>query len=225
MTTEFARRRREFDATVNSMQPAITLRAADASDAPAIALIWHAGWPDGHLGNVPDALLPFRDEASFSRRAAATKIADMTVAMVNGDVVGIHGGRRRRARADLRRGHAPRSRGGRRAHHRRRAPRSEQPATVVPGSPSCRATLAPGSSMSAAAGPTTGSWSTWPRAASRFRFPPGATSRRCRTHRSPLEIARSSLQHRRWGGNNDAQRSSSDVDRTASECDCMPRFA
>jgi len=69
------------------MQPAITLRAADASDAPAIALIWHAGWPDGHLGNVPDALLPFRDEASFSRRAAE-RIADMTVAMVNGDVVG-----------------------------------------------------------------------------------------------------------------------------------------
>ena len=69
------------------MQPAITLRAADADDAPAIARIWHAGWPDGHLGNVPDALLAFRDEASFGRRAAA-RIPDMTVAVVNGDVVG-----------------------------------------------------------------------------------------------------------------------------------------
>ena len=69
------------------MQPAITLRAADASDAPAIARIWHAGWLDGHLGNVPDALLAFRDEASFGRRAAE-RIADMTVAVVNGEVVG-----------------------------------------------------------------------------------------------------------------------------------------
>ena len=65
----------------------ITLRAAVAGDAPAIARIWHAGWPDGHLGNVPDALLAFRDEASFGRRAAA-RIADTTVAAVDSEVVG-----------------------------------------------------------------------------------------------------------------------------------------
>ena len=65
----------------------ITLRAADAGDAPAIARIWHAGWPDGHIGNVPDALLAFRDEASFIRRAAE-RIADTTVALVSGEVVG-----------------------------------------------------------------------------------------------------------------------------------------
>ena len=65
----------------------ITLRVADAGDAPAIARIWHAGWPDGHIGNVPDALLAFRDEASFIRRAAE-RIADTTVALVSGEVVG-----------------------------------------------------------------------------------------------------------------------------------------
>jgi GNAT superfamily N-acetyltransferase len=83
----------ELDGTVISMEPAafqqqeITLRAAIAGDAPAIARIWHAGWPDGHLGNVPDALLAFRDESSFGRRAAE-RIADTTVAVVSGEVVG-----------------------------------------------------------------------------------------------------------------------------------------
>ena len=67
--------------------PDITLRGAAADDAPAIARIWHAGWPDGHLGNVPDALLAFRDEASFGRRAGE-RIADTTVAVVGGEVVG-----------------------------------------------------------------------------------------------------------------------------------------
>ena len=70
-----------------SQEPATTLRAARGDDAPAIARIWHAGWPDGHLGNVPDVLLAFRDEASFSRRAA-DRIADTTVAVVGGEVVG-----------------------------------------------------------------------------------------------------------------------------------------
>jgi ribosomal protein S18 acetylase RimI-like enzyme len=93
MASVSARRRRELDGTVISMEPAafqqrdITLRAAFADDAPAIARIWHAGWPDGHLGNVPDALLAFRDEASFVRRSAE-RIADTTVAVVSGEVVG-----------------------------------------------------------------------------------------------------------------------------------------
>ena len=68
-------------------QQDITLRVANAGDAPAIAQIWHAGWPDGHIGNVPDALLAFRDEASFIRRAAE-RIADTTVALVSDEVVG-----------------------------------------------------------------------------------------------------------------------------------------
>ena len=68
-------------------QQDITLRAAIAGVPPAIAQIWHAGWPDGHLGNVPDALLAFRDEVSFGRRAAE-RIVDTSVAVVSGEVVG-----------------------------------------------------------------------------------------------------------------------------------------
>jgi GNAT superfamily N-acetyltransferase len=93
MASVSAKRRRELDGTVISMgtaafqQQDITLRAAVAGDAPAIARIWHAGWPDGHLGNVPDALLAVRDESSFGRRAAE-RISDTTVAVVSGEVVG-----------------------------------------------------------------------------------------------------------------------------------------
>jgi hypothetical protein len=71
-----AKRRRELTATVISMEPAaipqseVTIRPAVAGDAAAITRIWLAGWTDGHLDNVPDALLAFRDEASFGRRAA-----------------------------------------------------------------------------------------------------------------------------------------------------------
>ena len=89
-----AKRRRELTATVISMEPAaiprseVTIRPAVAGDAPAITRIWHAGWTDGHLGNVPDALLAFRDEASFGRRAT-DRIADTTVAVVSGEVVGL----------------------------------------------------------------------------------------------------------------------------------------
>ena len=75
-----------MDGTVIDME-AVTLRTARTEDAPAIARIWHAGWRDGHLGNVPEALLVFRDEASFVRRAAE-RIADTTVAVVSGEVVG-----------------------------------------------------------------------------------------------------------------------------------------
>ena len=74
------------DGTVIDMET-VTLRRARTEDVPAIARIWHAGWPDGHLGNVPDALLAFRDEASFGRRAAE-RVADTMVAVVSGDVVG-----------------------------------------------------------------------------------------------------------------------------------------
>ena len=74
----------------------VTLRPAVPSDAPAIAEIWHSGWRDGHLGNVPDELLAIRTPESFHERAtaclAATTVADHdgTVAgfiMVTGDEV------------------------------------------------------------------------------------------------------------------------------------------
>ena len=47
----------------------VTLRPAVAEDAPAIATIWHLGWRDGHLGNVPETLVEARTEASFLPRA------------------------------------------------------------------------------------------------------------------------------------------------------------
>ena len=55
------------------------LRPATHADAEAIAALWHAGWPDGHLGNVPDELLEHRRLADF-RRLATARIDATTVA-------------------------------------------------------------------------------------------------------------------------------------------------
>jgi ribosomal protein S18 acetylase RimI-like enzyme len=67
--------------------PQVTLRAARAEDAGDIAEIWHRGWQDGHLGFVPQELVEVRTEASFRTRASE-RIADATVATVDGAVVG-----------------------------------------------------------------------------------------------------------------------------------------
>ncbi|MEZ5331583.1 MAG: GNAT family N-acetyltransferase [Thermoanaerobaculia bacterium] len=45
------------------------------------------GWRDGHLGHTPEALLPFRTEESFRTRAPR-RIADTTVATVDGEIAG-----------------------------------------------------------------------------------------------------------------------------------------
>ncbi len=39
---------------------AVAIRRATAEDVDAVARIWHAGWVDGHLGNVPDELVEHR---------------------------------------------------------------------------------------------------------------------------------------------------------------------
>lgn len=65
----------------------MTIRPAEAADAPAVAEIWHEGWRDGHLGHVPDALVAVRTPASFSRRAAQ-RVGDTTVAVRDGEVAG-----------------------------------------------------------------------------------------------------------------------------------------
>jgi GNAT superfamily N-acetyltransferase len=65
----------------------VELRSARPEDAPAVGEIWHLGWRDGHLGHVPDELLPARHEESFRRRAAE-RFADTTVAVVAGEVGG-----------------------------------------------------------------------------------------------------------------------------------------
>ena len=65
----------------------VTLRPAVADDAPAIASIWHLGWRDAHLGNVPQALVDARTEASFLPRAV-DRLGTTTVAEIDGGVVG-----------------------------------------------------------------------------------------------------------------------------------------
>lgn len=62
---------------------AVALRAANLDDAKAVAEIWRSGWRDGHIGNVPDALVAVRADESFDVRAAQ-RVGDTTVAMVDG---------------------------------------------------------------------------------------------------------------------------------------------
>jgi GNAT superfamily N-acetyltransferase len=67
--------------------PNPALRPATADDAEAIATIWHDGWRDGHLGNVPEALLAARTPDSFRSRAA-DRTADTTVAVLHDRIAG-----------------------------------------------------------------------------------------------------------------------------------------
>jgi GNAT superfamily N-acetyltransferase len=65
----------------------IRIRKATPADAQAVAAIWHAGWPDGHLGHVPEELVAVRTEESFRQRAAE-RVADTVIAEVGGAVAG-----------------------------------------------------------------------------------------------------------------------------------------
>ncbi|MFH8794974.1 GNAT family N-acetyltransferase [Streptomyces sp. NPDC017941] len=63
------------------------LRPATPADAADVARIWHEGWADGHLGNVPAALVAVRTPHSFGLRAPQ-RITDTVVAVVGGAVAG-----------------------------------------------------------------------------------------------------------------------------------------
>jgi GNAT superfamily N-acetyltransferase len=63
------------------------LRPATAEDVSSVALIWHRGWQDGHVGHVPEELTTVRTERSFSSRAAQ-RLPDTTIAEIEGDVAG-----------------------------------------------------------------------------------------------------------------------------------------
>lgn len=63
------------------------LRRAAVGDAEAIATIWHSGWIDGHLGHVPETILPHRRLEDFRLRVPA-RSDEMTVAEIDGRVVG-----------------------------------------------------------------------------------------------------------------------------------------
>ena len=65
----------------------VDLRPARPDDVPAVGAIWAAGWRDGHLGHVPDALVAVRTPESFRVRAAHL-VADTTVAVVDGEIAG-----------------------------------------------------------------------------------------------------------------------------------------
>jgi ribosomal protein S18 acetylase RimI-like enzyme len=64
-----------------------TLRPATADDVEAIAVLWHSAWRDGHLGHVPEALLPHRGIDEFRRRVPS-RIHQSTVATAAGGIVG-----------------------------------------------------------------------------------------------------------------------------------------
>jgi len=65
----------------------VVLRPATSEDSRAVARIWADGWRDGHLGHVPDELAAVRTRESFDIRAAQ-RVADTTVAEVDGAVAG-----------------------------------------------------------------------------------------------------------------------------------------
>ena len=65
----------------------VILRPATAEDSSSIALIWHRGWQDGHVGHVPEELATARTERSFWSRAAQ-RLPDTTVAEIEGAVAG-----------------------------------------------------------------------------------------------------------------------------------------
>ena len=67
--------------------PDATLRPATRADVEPVARIWREGRRDGHLGHVPAALVEVRTPESFAKRAA-DRVADTTVAVVDGDIAG-----------------------------------------------------------------------------------------------------------------------------------------
>jgi GNAT superfamily N-acetyltransferase len=73
--------------TDDENRPDVVLRLAGPDDADAVARIWHDAWRDGHLGHVPDALLPHRTLAHFRARVPP-RIPRTTVALVGERIVG-----------------------------------------------------------------------------------------------------------------------------------------
>lgn len=64
-----------------------SIRPAVAADMAAVADLWHRGWHDAHAGHVPEGLTAARTLAAFGERAPL-RVADTTVAVVDGEVAG-----------------------------------------------------------------------------------------------------------------------------------------
>jgi GNAT superfamily N-acetyltransferase len=73
--------------TTTVSDPGPALRPATDDDVEAIATVWHRGWQDGHLGHVPDALLPHRQILHFRERVPP-RIPTTTVATIGAAIVG-----------------------------------------------------------------------------------------------------------------------------------------
>ncbi|KZB80307.1 GNAT family N-acetyltransferase [Amycolatopsis regifaucium] len=69
------------------MPTSVVIRPATPDDADAVAEIWYHGWRDGHLGNVPGALVWARTRESFWDRAGK-RVADTAIALVEDEVAG-----------------------------------------------------------------------------------------------------------------------------------------
>jgi ribosomal protein S18 acetylase RimI-like enzyme len=67
--------------------PTVELRPALRSDADGIAVLWHSGWRDAHLGHVPSTLLEHRHLESFRLRVPE-RIATTIVATLDSRIVG-----------------------------------------------------------------------------------------------------------------------------------------
>ena len=63
------------------------LRPATPDDIEAVARLWHDGWRDGHLGHVPDDVLPHRRLDGFRHRTPS-RLPHTTVAAVDDRIVG-----------------------------------------------------------------------------------------------------------------------------------------
>lgn len=63
------------------------IRPARPDDMGAVADVWHRAWHVAHPGNVPEGLTSARTLDAFHARTPA-RVADTTVAEVDGEVVG-----------------------------------------------------------------------------------------------------------------------------------------
>ncbi len=66
--------------------PGWSIGPAREGDEGRIAEIWRTGWGDGHLGNVPEALIRHRSDESFLPRARE-RLAKTRVARIGSNVV------------------------------------------------------------------------------------------------------------------------------------------
>jgi GNAT superfamily N-acetyltransferase len=79
--------------TPSTLHLQAVLRPATAADIEVVSDIWHRGWRDGHVGHVPDGLLPHRGPDDFHGRVPA-RLGTTTVATTRSGIVGfvmLHG--------------------------------------------------------------------------------------------------------------------------------------